>query len=74
MDRFVLTKSKVTPNGWVLTDTQNMIVLTFEKHRFNDTQKVTALNDIDMPDAFKLARIMREMGDYIVTHYPDLCF
>lgn len=74
MDRFKLEKSQLKADGWVLTDTENMIVLTFEEHRFNDTQKVTILNDIEAPDVMELARIMGEMGDYMQKHHSDICF
>lgn len=74
MMRFKLDKSITTPNGWVLTDTKNMVVVTFIEHRFNDTQKVTMLNDITTPDALSLARIMREMGDYMRANHEEICF
>ena len=57
MNRYLLQPSSTHPNGWVLTDTKNGIVLTFEDGRFNETQKVT------------IARIMAEMGDWAARYH-----
>lgn len=73
MDRFRLERSTKQENGWVLTDTENMIVVTFEEHKFNDTQKVTLLdgNDVaSMDEAMKRVRALREMADWLsINHY-----
>lgn len=73
MDRFRLERSTQQENGWVLTDTENMIVVTFEEHKFNDTQKVTLLdgNDVtSMDEAMKRVRALREMADWLsINHY-----
>lgn len=58
-------------DGWVCTDTENGIVCRFEAHRFNDTQKVTFLEDVEQPDALAIARLMREMGDWLGEHHRD---
>ena len=42
-----MQKSSTRPNGWVLTDTENGIVVTFDDGNFNDTQKVTPLDDVN---------------------------
>lgn len=65
-NRFKLEKSKETLGWWVLTDTDNLVVIRFEEHKYNETQKVYLLKESEMissPDIeAKLARIMREMG------------
>lgn len=59
MSKYIMQKSSTLPNGWVLTDKENGIVVTFEDGKFNDTQKVTPLEDVKhIPE--ELARIMRE--------------
>lgn len=40
MNKYIIQKS-THPNKWVLTDTTNKIVVTFEDGAFNSTQKVT---------------------------------
>lgn len=76
MNRFKLEKSKEQPGWWVLTDTKNLVVIKFEEHKYNETQKVYLLKESEMissPDMeTKLARIMREMGEYMYTHWYSI--
>ena len=76
MNRFKLEKSKEQPGWWVLTDTKNLVVIKFEEHKYNETQKVYLLKEsgmISSPDIeTKLARIMREMGEYMYTHWYSI--
>lgn len=74
MNKYLLQLSSTRPNGWVLTDTENGIVLTFEDGRFNETQKVTVLDDVPNPSPADLARIMSEMGDWVTRHHGSKCF
>lgn len=75
-NRFRLEKS--THQGWwVLTDADNLIVIKFEEHKFNETQKVTILDDSRFfgcaeEMAKELARIMAEMGDYMYSHWYSI--
>lgn len=75
-NRFKLEKSKEQPGWWVLTDTKNLVVIKFEEHKYNETQKVYLLKESEMissPDIeTKLARIMREMGEYMYTHWYSI--
>jgi len=67
-ERFILQAS-TTKRWWVATDTENGIVIRFEDHKFNDTQKVTLLDDA-VQDPMVLARAMREIGDWLRdNHY-----
>lgn len=76
MNRFKLEKSQDLPNWWVLTDTENLIVCKFEEHKFNETQRVSVLEDSkftsDSNCANKLAHIMAEMGDYMFSHWYSI--
>lgn len=74
MNKYLLQPSSTRPNGWVLTDTEHGIVLTFEDGRFNDTQKVTVLDDMPNPSPADLARIMSKMGDWAARHHGSKCF
>ena len=75
-NRFKLEKSKEQSGWWVLTDTENLVVIKFEEHKYNETQKVYLLKESEMissPDIeTKLARIMREMGEYMSTHWYSI--
>lgn len=69
MERFILNRSENTPLGWILTDTVNKVVIRFIEHQFNETQNVTMLED-STANAEDLARIMREIGDWMFrNHY-----
>lgn len=73
MSRFVLQQS--TQQGWwVCTDTENGIVCRFQAHRFNETSKMTFLEDTPQPDALQIARLMREMGDWLGKNHSDKIF
>lgn len=73
--RFKLEKSQ-DPGWWVLTDTENLIVCKFEEHKFNETQRISVLEDSkftsDENCANKLAHIMAEMGDYMFSHWYSI--
>lgn len=75
IEQYKLERSNDMPGWWVLTDTKYLIVLKFKEGDFNDSQKVTPLNeDIVELGAQKLAEIMRMMGDYIVRYHGDIAF
>lgn len=69
-----MQKSNTHPNGWVLTDTEEGIVVRFEDGKYNETQKVTIIDDKPNPSAAKLARVMREMGEWAVKYHSSKCF
>jgi hypothetical protein len=73
-DRFILQNSELKPNHIVCTDTQNMIVCTFENHKFNETQKFDMLEDFNPDNFMQLARIMREFGDWLSENHYDKVF
>lgn len=72
MNKFIIQKS-THPNKWVLTDTANKIVVTFEDGAFNSTQKVTMLDDTQLT-ANELAKVMRELGEWAVKYHSSKCF
>ncbi len=77
MSRYKVERSQELPGWWVVTDVENGIVCRFEEHRHNETQKVTILDEerflsgcSSEEASDRLAKVMREMGDYIATrHY-----
>lgn len=70
--KYLLQESE-TPGWWVFTDTENKIVIRFKEHRFNETQEVTMLDE-SLVNPMSVARIMREMGDWIGRHHYDKVF
>ena len=65
------------PGWWVLTDVDSLVVIQFEEHRFNETQKVTILEDSKFngsPDyvSNELARVLASMGDYMYSHWYSI--
>lgn len=74
MRRFRLEKSKEQDGWYVLTDTENMIVYKFQEHRFNETQRVTFLDETihNRREAHEIARMLRESGDYLFSHWYSI--
>lgn len=74
MDKYVIQKSSTLPNGWVLTDTEEGIVVRFEDGKYNETQKITIIDDKPNPSAVELARVLRKMGEWAVKYHSSKCF
>lgn len=74
MSRFRLDKSTEQDGWYVLTDTENMIVYRFQEHRFNETQRVTFLDETihNRREAHEIARMLREAGDYLFSHWYSI--
>ena len=76
MRRFILEKSQDLPGWWVLTDTENLVVLKFKEHEYNESQQVTFLDEdksvIERLGAQGIAQVLREMGDYMFTHWYSI--
>lgn len=72
MNKYIIQKS-THPNKWVLTDKENGVIITFEDGKFNETQKVTLLDDTHLT-ANDLAKVMREMGEWVVRYHSSKCF
>ena len=70
--KYKLEKSE-TPGWFVVTDTENLVVIRFKEHEFNETQKVTLIDE-DAVNLMALPRIMREMGDWLAAHHIDKVF
>ena len=70
--QYVMQQSE-TPGWWVLTDKDNGIVIRFEEHKFNDTQQVTMLEECTLTPT-QVARVLRELGDWVVRHHADKVF
>lgn len=75
MSKYLLQHSSTRPEGWVFTDKENGIVIEFDERRFNDTQRVTFLDDIkadgrDAPQVARdVAKCMQQMGQWLHDHH-----
>lgn len=74
-NKYKLEPSQLKSGWWVCTDTENLLVCTFEEGKFNETQKFTDIKGNDeklssMNDVMAHIRIMREMSDWLaINHY-----
>lgn len=73
MGKFIIQKSSTQPKGWVLTDTENKVVIKFQDGQFNESQKVTLLED-STATAEELAHIVGAMGEWAARHHGSKCF
>lgn len=71
--RFLLQPSNKIKNGWICTDLDYKVVVTFIEHQFNDTRKITFLEDAPS-DYLVRARVMREIGDWLSEKHRGLLF
>lgn len=73
--RYRLEPSQLQSGWWVCTDTEKLLVCTFEEGKFNETQKFTDINGNDeklssINDVMAHIRVIREMSDWLsVNHY-----
>jgi len=76
MNRFIVEKSRMQANSWVLTDRYNDVVVVFEDGRFNETQHVSPLNDTisENLSAGDIAQIMKEIGEWACRYHSSKCF
>jgi DNA-binding XRE family transcriptional regulator len=69
VNRFSLQPSSKRDGWYICTDMTNGIVCEFEKHKFNETQHFTFVEE-EKVDAENLASIMREFGEWLsIYHY-----
>lgn len=75
-NRFKLEKSQDLLGWWVLTDTENLVVVKFKEHEYNEIQKITFIGDdqsiIEKLGEQGIARVLREMGDYMFSHWYSI--
>jgi len=73
LNRYLLQPSE--KSGYlVCTDQENLIVCTFQEHHFNSNQKFSTLEGFPPGDVMKLARLGREMGEWLAANHYDKAF
>lgn len=70
-NRFLLQQSK-EQGKWVATDTVNQVVCIFEEKKFNETHKVSFLNEINYLSALEIATILRELSEWLAKNHPQI--
>ena len=76
MTKYILQPS-TTKGWWVVTDTEHGIVVKFQEHKFNDTQKTTLLNGDSFDtqaEALQQATYIRELADWLRENHYDKVF
>ncbi|MBR1800650.1 MAG: hypothetical protein IJ767_04045 [Bacteroidaceae bacterium] len=71
--RFKLQPSQKKAGWWVATDTDNLVVVTFEEHNFHKTQHIVPLEE-KTPEPLALATSLREMADWLREKHYNLIF
>lgn len=69
-ERFTLTSGKDLM--WTVTDNESGIAIEFREGLFNESQEVKVLVDFVPFDASEMARIMREIGDWIAEKHVEV--
>lgn len=69
-ERFELTSGKDLM--WTVKDNESGITIDFREGLFNETQEVKLPADFAPGDVMKLARIMREIGDWMVENHVEV--
>lgn len=69
-ERFDLTSGKALM--WTVTDNESGIAIEFREGLFNESQEVKLLTEFTYGDAPRMARIMREIGDWIAENHVEV--
>ena len=62
------------PGWYQVTDTRWMLSVSFEAHRFNETQQVNDFGGLEGKDAQTIAHAMSELGDWLFSHHYSEVF
>lgn len=66
---FQLSKER---EGWyVVTDKKDLVVVIFEKGRFNETHRITRLDDT-LPDPLTAASGLKGIADFLHIYHPEV--
>ena len=75
--KYKLERSQTKNDGWVLTDVENLIVIEFIEHKFNETQMITPLDDESLLKRYspnQIASILKDMGNYMTKYHGNIAF
>ena len=69
--RFYVANVKNKKDWYVCADLENRIKVEFKKGHYNDLQNIQTFGEYK-PDALATATALREIGDYLATHFKEL--
>lgn len=69
--RYDLQPSKEREGWYVATDKKSLVVIVFEKGKFNETHRVTRLGDTAI-DPLTAATELKNIADYLQLYHPDV--
>lgn len=69
-ERFVLASGKDLM--WTVTDNENGIAIDFREGLFNESQEVKLIAEFTSGDTPRMARIMREIGDWMAENHVEV--
>ena len=69
--RYDFQPSKEREGWYVVTDKKDMVVVIFEKGKFNETQRITRLDDT-LPDPLTAASGLKAIADYLRIYHSEV--
>lgn len=69
--RYDFQPSKEREGWYVVTDKKDLVVVIFEKGKFNETQRITRLDDT-LPDPLAAASGLKAIVDYLRIYHPGV--
>ena len=69
--RYDFQPSKEREGWYVVTDKKDLVVVIFEKGKFNETQRITRLDDT-LPDPLTAASGLKAIADYLHIYHPEV--
>ena len=69
--RYDFQPSKEREGWYVVTDKKDLVVVIFEKGRFNETQRITRLDD-SLPDPLTAASGLKAIADYLRIYHSEV--
>jgi len=70
-ERYIVEKSKIKVNHWVVTDRQTTLVCVFENKKFNDTQEIKYIEDPENINAAAIAAEVNQMSEWLMKNHPE---
>ena len=69
--RYDFQPSKEREGWYVVTDKKDLVVVIFEKGKFNETHRITRLDDT-LPDPLTAASGLKAIADYLHIYHPEV--
>ena len=69
-DRYDLRPSE-NDGWWVATDKENLFIVRFEAHRYNETAQILPIEEFPL-DAQKVATMLREVAEWLMMYHKTL--